>query len=85
MATSYTPPVNIPGNVFDYSIPLRPGHLPGILPTTRGYMPIDVHRRPTYAADDNGWRTVHHGRKTGGWQGRKARATAEAVKNLILM
>jgi hypothetical protein len=77
---------SIPGNVFDYSIPLRPGHLPGIQPATGGYMPVDRHiayrSRPT---DEHGWTTVSRGRKAGGWQGRKARAVTDAVKNMIVM
>jgi hypothetical protein len=73
---------SIPGNVFNYSIPLSPGHLPGIPSTTGGYMPVDRHI--AYRNRENGWTTVSHGRKKGGWQGHKARVVAEAVKNMII-
>lgn len=66
---------SIPGNVFDFSIPLRPGHLSGIEATTRGYMPLDRHMAyRSYASNEHGWtfvqgRRARRGNTSSGWKG----------------
>ena len=76
---------SIPGNVFDHSIPLRPGHLPGIQPTSRSYMPVDRHMAyRTYASDEHGWTLVQSRRSrrnkgSSGWKG------SADKKNIILI
>lgn len=76
--------MSIPGNTFFGDEPLHMRSLPGI-PEVKNSIPYEIYRRPNYTSENDGWRHVSNRHSKGGWRGRKAHATAEAVKNLILM
>ena len=71
----------IPGYVFDDSVPLHPGHLPGIssLDYNKVHYKFNTGRRST--SDDQGWTVVHHrrGKTSNGWKG------SNEKKNIILL
>jgi hypothetical protein len=56
----------IPGNIFDDSVPISPGHLPGISTIVHDVVV------PKSSAEESVWRKVHYGRKNDKrWHGNK--------------
>lgn len=69
---------SIPGNMFDDSVPLRPGHLPGIstLDPNKVHYRFNTGRRSS--SEDQGWKVVQ-GKASRGWKG------SSEKRNIILL